>query len=184
MRWHIVGALTLILAAAPAVETCAAQDLFYGLGAFGATQNHDDPIWHTTENFDWREVHLNPVVGKHLSDRWDAWLEGNLGYVDWEEVQDSVEAGVSLMTSYDVFSHKGWGLYGEIGVGLGWMTNTPDQHLVDNSLLGFLDYGLGVKAKTRQGYVIKVGARFHHRSALFLRDAGMNGYGVMVSVVK
>ena len=182
MRWSVVIALILGLTAVPAVKICSANDTFYGLGAFGATQYHDDPIWHTTENFDWREYHVNPIAGTHLTDRWDVWVEGNLGYVDWDEVPDSLEVGASVLTSYDVLSHKGWSLFGEIGAGVGWMTNTPDENLVDNSLLGFLDYGFGVKARTKQGLVFKVGPRFHHRSGLFVVDAGMNGYGVMFSV--
>jgi hypothetical protein len=184
VRWSVVIALILGLTVVSAVKICSANETFYGLGAFGATQYHDDPIWHTTENFDWREYHINPIIGRHQTDRWDVWLEGNLGYVNWDEVPDSVEVGASVLTSYDVLSHKGWSLFGEIGAGVGWMTNTPDENLVDNSFLGFLDYGFGIKARTKQGFVFKVGPRFHHRSGLFVVDAGMNGYGVMFSVTR
>jgi len=109
---------------------------------------------------------------------------GNVGFINWDEVPDGVELGASVMNSYDVLVQKGWSLFGEIGIGLGWMTNTPDTNLVGDSLIGFLDYGVGVKFKTAQGFVIKIGPRFHHRSDVTVRDAGMNGYGVMVSVTR
>jgi hypothetical protein len=184
VRWPIATALILGLAATPAVATGAAKDNYYGLGAFGATQWHNDPIWHTTENYDWREFHLNPIVGRHRTDRWDVWIEGNVGFINWDDVPDTVELGAGVMNSYDFVVRSGWSLFGEIGIGLGWMSNTPDTNLVGDSLKGFLDYGVGVKLKTKQGYVIRIGPRFHHRSDVTIRDAGMNGYGVMISVTK
>ena len=184
MRWPIVGVLVLGLAVIPAVATCSASDKFYGVGAYAATQWHEDPIWYTTENFDWREYHVNPIVGRHETDRWDVWLEGNVGYLRWDEVPDSLELGVSIMNSYVFLAHKGWSLFGEIGAGIGWLSYTPDPHIVDDSVLGFFEYGIGIKVRTKQGFVIKIGPRFHHRSALFLRDSGMNGYGVTFSVAK
>ena len=184
MRWPIVSALLLGLTVIPAVATCATNDEFYGIGAYAATQWHEDPIWYTTEHFDWREYHINPIVGRHETNRWDVWLEGNVGYVMWDELPDSLELGINIMNSYDFLAHKGWSLFGEIGAGIGWGSFTPDPHIVDDSVLGFFDYGIGIKARTKQGYVIKIGPRFHHRSGLFIRDAGVNGYGIMFSVTK
>ena len=184
MRWPIVSALLLGLTIIPAVATCATNDKFYGMGAYAATQWHEDPIWYTTEHFDWREYHVNPIVGIHESKRWDAWLEGNIGYVMWDEVPDALELGISILNSYDFLTNKGWSLFGEIGAGIGWGSFTPDPHIVDDSVLGFFDYGIGIKARTKQGYVFRIGPRFHHRSGLFIRDAGVNGYGIMFSVTK
>ena len=168
----------------PAVGTCSAKEKFYGMGAFAATQWHNDPIWYTSDKYDWRDYHIQPIVGIHETARWDAWLEGNVGYIQWEEPPDSLELGVILMNSYDVLSSNGWSLYGEIGAGVGWLSYTPDPHIVEDSVLGFFDYGVGIKARTKQGYVFKIGPRFHHRSGLFVRDAGVNSYGIMCSLTK
>jgi len=184
MRWPIVGALILGLTVIPAVGTCSAGEKFYGLGGFAATQWHNDPIWYTSDNYDWQDYHLQPIVGIHQSPRWDVWLEGNLGYIHWEEPPDSLELGVILMNSYDVLSSGGWALYGEIGAGVGWLSYTPDPNIVDDSVLGFFDYGIGIKARTKQGYVIKIGPRFHHRSGLLVVDAGVTSYGIELSVMK
>ena len=88
------------------------------------------------------------------------------------------------MNSYDFLSHQGWSLFGEIGAGIGWLSYTPDPHIVDDFVLGFFEYGIGIKARTKQGFVIKIGPRFQHRSGLFVVDAGVNGYGIMFSVTK
>jgi len=184
MRWRIAGFLILGLTVIPAVANSSGKDTFFGVGTFTATQWHSDPIWYTTKNFDWREFHINPIVGRHQTDRWDAWLEGNVGFVQWDETPDTLELGVSIMNSYDFLAHQGWSLFGEIGAGIGWVSFTPDPHIVDDSVIGFLDYGIGIKARTKQGYVIRIGPRFHHRSGLFVVDAGVNGYGIMFSVTK
>ena len=184
MRWPIVSALILGLTVIPSVATCSADEKFYGVGTYAATQWHEDPIWYTTANFDWREFHINPIVGRHQTHRWDVWLEGDVGYIRWDETPDSLELGVSVMNSYDFFAHKGWSLFGEIGAGIGWLSYTPDPHIVDDAVLGFFEYGIGIKARTKQGYVIKIGPRFQHRSGLFVVDAGVNGYGIMFSVTK
>ena len=185
MRWPIVSALILGLTAIPAVATSSASEKFYGLGAYAATKWPGDPIWYTTsEDFGWQEFHVNPIYGRRQTKRWDVWLEGNLGYVDWDTTPSSIELGVNIMNSYDVLSYKGWSLFGEIGAGIGWGSATPDPHIVDDFVLGFLDYGVGIKARTKQGVVFKIGPRFHHRSGLFVRDAGVNGYGIMLSVTR
>jgi hypothetical protein len=184
MRWPIVSALILGLTIIPSVGTCSANEKFYGLGTFGATQWHEDPIWYTTDKYDWREFHIQPIVGRHQTRRWDAWLEGNVGYIQWDDTPDSLELGVILMNSYDFLSHRGWSLYGEIGAGVGWLHYTPDPHIVEDSVLGFFTYGVGIKARTKRGFVIKIGPRFEHRSGLFVVDAGVNGYGIEFSVTK
>jgi hypothetical protein len=192
MRWPKLGAVTLGFAVILAAGTCHGGDTFYGLALFGGTQYHADEIWHTSENLDWQEIQVRPFLGIHRSDRWDVWAEANLGYIEWEHDRDSaaagegcpysIEAGVMGMTSYDVLRVGRWSLYGELGVGVGWMSETPDTNLVDTGILGFLDYGLGVKFRTERGFIFKLGPNFHHRSSLTAVDAGVNSYGVMLSI--
>ena len=184
VRSWLIAALVLALTALPARAAVSADTAFYGLGLFVGEQWHDDPIWHVSENFDWQELQIRPIAGRHRTERWDLWLEGNLTYIKLEDVQDSIELGVNVMTSYDALKYKGWSLFGELGVGVGWMSATPDTNLVGDSILGFLDYGFGVKLTTKQGYLFKLGPRFHHRSSLVAVDAGMNSYGLTVSVAK
>jgi len=64
------------------------------------------------------------------------------------------------------------------------MSATPDTNLVGDNILGFLDYEIGIKLRTKQGSMIKVGPRFHHRSSLVDVDAGMNSYGFAFSLAK
>jgi hypothetical protein len=120
-------------------------------------------------------------------------VAASLGYIDWEDDPDgvqpakadhSIEAGVFGMTSYDLLKQGPWSLFGELGVGVGWMSETPDENLVDTGVLGFLDYGLGIKARTTGGFIFKLAGRFHHRSCLTSVDAGMNSYGVVLSVAR
>jgi hypothetical protein len=185
----LLAGLAALLAAGPVL----AADQFFGLGVFGGTQYHDDPVWHTESHRDWREISVRPVLGIHRTDRWDLWLEGNLGYIEWDDAPEavnageldySIEAGLMGMTSYDVLRYGRGSLYGELGAGVGWMSETPDTNLVDSGVLGFLDYGLGMKWRTEGGLGFKLGARFHHRSCLTTVDAGVNSYGVMLSVTK
>jgi len=193
MRWPTLSALILGIGTILTAKVCPAGDLFYGMSVFGGAQYDSDEIWHTEKHRDWREIQVRPLVGIHKTDRWDLWVEGSLGYIEWEdepeavnagEVPYSIEAGVIGMTSYDVLKKGPWSLYGELGVGVGWMSETPDTNLVDTGILGFLDYGLGVKARTESGYIFKLGPRFHHRSCLTSVDAGLNSYGVMLGVAK
>ena len=193
-RW-LIAVLVLGLTALSARETSAAdappaltpatkQDaLYYGLTVFVGEQWHNDPIWYTS-HYDWQEIQIRPVAGKHRTERWDLWLEGNLTYIKLEDLPESIELGIGVMNSYDVLPYKGWCLFGELGAGVGWMSASPDPHVVGDGVLGFLDYGIGIKLKTKQGYLFKIGPRFHHRSGLFVRDAGMNSYGLTVSVSK
>lgn len=192
MRWPKLSAIVLGLAAILAARTGYAGDPFYGLAMFGGTQYHSDEIWHTSENLDWREIQVRPLLGTHMTDRWDVWAEAKLGYIEWEYDQDSaeagegsphsIEAGIMGKTSYDVLRAGRWSLYGDLGVGVGWMSDTPDTNLVDTGILGFLDYGLGVKFRTERGFIFKLGPNFHHRSSLTAVDAGVNSYGVMLSI--
>ena len=184
MRFHKMCALIALLTLTLAAATCRAADSYFGLSMLGGTQWHGDPIWYVTDKYDWWYFSVRPLVGIHRTERWDLWLEGNLGYSALEDDPDAVELGALGMTSYDFLSAGRWSLFGELGVGLGWMSDTPDEHVVDTGVLGFLDYGLGVKVRTERGLVVKLGPRFHHRSSLLKDDAGMNTYGVMLSVTK
>jgi hypothetical protein len=194
MRQSTWIALAVGLAALLAARTCPAGDTFYGLNVFGGTQYHSDPVWHTSENLDWREIQARPFFGMHKTDRWDLWLEARLGYIEWEAKPSfdgyeelhpySIQAGLTGMTSYDVLKIGRWRLYGELGVGVGWMSDTPDPNLVDNGILGFLDYGFGLKFRTEGGFIFKLGPNFHHRSCLTTVDAGVNSYGVLLGVAK
>jgi len=124
-------------------ETFSAEasfdDSFYGLTVFVGRQYHDDPIWHVSGKFDWEELQIRPVAGQHRTERADLWLEGNFTYIRLEDIPDSIELGLSVMTSYDVLKYKRWSLFAELGVGMGWMSATPDVNLVGDNILGFLD---------------------------------------------
>ena len=191
MRRPTLCALVIGFAAVLAAKTSFAGDTFYGLAVFGGTQYHADEIWHTESHRDWWEVQARPFVGVHKTDRWDLWIEADFGYIEWEDAPEavragelpySIQAGVTGATSYDVLKMGRWSLYGELGVGVGWMSETPDENLVDDGILGFLDYGFGLKFRTEGGLIVKLGPNFHHRSCLTTVDAGVNSYGLLLSV--
>ena len=188
VRWWLIAALALGFTVMSARETFSAEasfdDSFYGLTVFVGRQYHEDPIWHVSGKFDWEELQIRPVAGQHRTERADLWLEGNFTYIRLEDIPDSIELGLSVMTSYDVLKYKRWRLFAELGVGMGWMSATPDVNLVGDNILGFLDYGIGIKLRTKQGHMLKVGPRFHHRSSLVDVDAGMNSYGFAFSLAK
>ena len=176
----LIAGLTLTLAAA----RCPAADAYHGVSLFGGTQWHGDPVWYVSDTYDWQEVSVRPLLGLRKTKRWDLWLEGNLTYMALEDDPDSVELGALGMTSYDLLHRDAWGLFAEIGVGLGWMSDSPDDHIVGPGVLGFFDYGLGVRFRTDGGLLVRLGPRFHHCSSLFRDDAGLNTYGLMFSVAK
>lgn len=184
-RSAIVGALILGLTALLSVEARAADGTFAGVGLFVGAQYHDTPIWDVTERLDWQEVQARLLVGEHVTGRGDLWFEVTVGSITWDQdIPNSLEIGVTAMTSYDFYEQRGRSLYGELGAGFGWLTNNPDAAMVYPGALGLIDYGVGAKATMKSGLTFKLGLRFHHRSAMMRDDSGMNSYGLMFSVTK
>jgi hypothetical protein len=179
------GALLVGLTALLPDATQAADRSFFGVGGYAGLQYANDPIWHVTKEYDWRDYQGSLIAGKHQTDRWDVWFEVTAGSVHWvQDIPDCTEVGATAMSSYDFLASGGWRLYGELGGGFGWMTDTPDTDMVFDSPLGFIDYGLGIKLKLKNGLTFKLGPRFHHRSALLVHDTGMNSYGLSFSITK
>jgi hypothetical protein len=184
-RRSIAGALLACLTALLPVAARAADQSFFGVGGYAGLQYHDDPIWHVSGEYDWRDYQGSFLAGKHQTDRWDLWFEVTAGSVHWVQViPDAIEVGATAMTSYDVLKSGGWRLYAELGGGFGWMTDTPDTDMVFDGVLGFIDYGLGIKIKLENGLTFKIGPRFHHRSGVMRPDTGMNSYGISCSITK
>ena len=169
-------------------EKCQASDFyrtFSGVGVYGGEQwqSPSNPIHHTSA-YNWQEFQIRPIYGKHMDNRWDLWLEGNLGYIKWKNHPGAIKLGANVMTSYDVVKYKQYGLFGEFGIGLGWASYTPSTNLLRNNVLGLIDVGMGVKTIMKKGFILKIGPRFHHSSAVLARDVGINTFGIMVSLIR
>ena len=157
-------------------KNCYANDTFYGVGVWGGEQCRSASFIHVSESYDWTEIQVRPVYGWHLDNRWDAWLEGEIGYIQWNE-GSGYKLGVMVLTGYDVIKGNNWSLFGEVGVGLGYNSYSPSRNTLGNNPTGLIDVGIGVEYKN-----IRLGPRFHHTSSFFGHDAGINTFGTMLTV--
>jgi hypothetical protein len=177
--WYWIIAVLVVLLALLVGKECHASDNFYGVGIFAGEQ-WQKGIAHVSPDYNWQELQIKPMMGKHMSDRWDLWLEGNLGWMKWNDGHNGITLGALGMMSYDIIQYKCWSVYNEMGVGLGWTDHTPSTNLLRNNVLGLIDCGIGLKFKY-QDYVIKLGPRFHHSSAILAHDCGINTYGMITT---
>jgi len=173
LRWLWVLAV-MLLVLLPA--KCEAKDTFYGMGIFGGEQ-WQQGLGHVDKTYNWQEFQVRPMVGKHLTDRWDLWLEGNLGYIKWNDGAHGTFLGTLVMTDYDIIKYKEYRFFTEMGVGLGWTNYTPGNHILGNGVLGLVDLGMGIQYKN-----IRVGPRFEHKSSMSTNDHGLNTYGLMIMI--
>ena len=164
------------------IRGCSAEDTFTGIGVFTGEQ-FKQGIAHVSKHYDWEEFQVKPIYGKHMDDRWDLWVEGVVGLVNYTDTQ-SIKLGVNLMTSYDVIKIREARIYTEVGVGVGWCNRSPSTNLLRPNLLGFIDGGVGVKHPIGKGWAAKIGLRFHHTSSMFAHDTGINSYGVEIGLIK
>lgn len=184
MKKIIVAILVLGIMGIFYVKSCSAEEkspYFVGMGMMFGSQWKSDQLWHFTPHY-YKEFIFTPIVGKHMDDRWDIWLEGKIGYLDWtKDHADALKVGANIMTSYDVLKlriwSKTWSIYGEAGVGVGYRTYSPSNHTLGNGILGFIDYGAGVKTNLTAKYILKTGLRFGHTSSVpDTKDTGINTY--------
>lgn len=171
--WAIFILLYTIFIFAP---NCSASDTFYGIGMYSGEQWKSATFIHVSPTYDWREFQLHPIYGQHLSDKWDIWFEGELGYIKWNS-NNSVMVGIMLMTSYDIVQYKNYNLFGELGVGVGWISYSPSINTLGHNPAGLIDLGAGVEYKN-----FRIGPRFHHTSSMFGKDAGINTFGCMLTI--
>lgn len=170
--------ITLLLFVVPLVN---AADNTIGMGIFygeSVTENYY-PKWHSSPNRKWNCVIAHPTYGWLLSDVWEVYLEGDIGYYNFEKT-NVYSAGVSLITDYKILGP----LYLELGCGTGYWTNTPDKRLVRNGLIGLIKYGAGAKIQLNKVYTMKIGYRFTHSSEIFADDTGANTHGVLCTISK
>jgi len=185
ISWLWIVAVLVVLFTCATAGKCGAKDTFYGVGVFGGEQwiSSANPTHHTSA-YNWQELQVRPIYGKHMDDRWDLWLEGHIGCLKWVDHSGALRLGANVMTSYDVFKYKQCRLFGEFGVGFGWASYTPSTNMLRNNVLGLIDVGIGIKVLTKEEFTLKIGPRFHHTSAVFAHDAGINTFGVMVSLTR
>jgi len=185
ISWLWIMAVLVILFTCAAAGKCSAKDTFYGVGVFGGEQwqSSSNPIHHTSA-YNWQEFQICPIYGKHMGDRWDLWLEGNLGYIKWQDNPGAIKLGANVMTSYDIVKYRQYRLFGEFGIGLGWASYTPSTNMLRNNVLGLIDVGIGMKTIMKNGLILKIGPRLQHSSAIFAHDAGINTFGLMISLTR
>lgn len=165
------------------VGMCHSADSFYGAGVFAGGQFRSDPLWHTTDKRDAQEFSFVPIIGKHVSDRWDIWIEGRLEYLRWREGSSALKIGALIMTDYNIIKTPNWSLYSEAGVGIGCRSYSPSSNTLGKGVLGFVDYGTGIKYKFTNKYTAKIGLRFEHTSSILGKDTGINTYGTYFAIL-
>ncbi len=181
MKWLILIGCICALLLMFQIKNCSAADTFIGAAVMGGSQY--DLFWHVTSH-DYKEFQFCPVYGKHMNDRWDAWLEGKLAYIDWENTKGSLKLGVLGMTSYDAVKFNDQvRLYAEAGVGIGYKSYSPSSNTLGNNPTGLFDYGVGIKYKLDKKRTAKIGLRFEHTSSMFGADTGINTYGTAFSII-
>lgn len=159
-----------------------AADNTIGVGIFygnSIPESYTYPAWHSSSDREWDCVIIHPAYGWLLSDVWEIYFEGDIGYYNFEKTK-VYSVGVSLMTDYKVLGP----LYLEIGCGTGYWAGTPDKRFVKNGLIGLIKYGTGAKIQIDKIYIMKIGYRFTHSSEIFVDDTGANTHGILFSISK
>jgi len=158
-----------------------AADNTIGIGAFYGENitNSYYPKWHSSPNYKWDSVIIHPTYGWLLSDTWEIRLEGDLGYYNFKKI-DVYSLGVSLMVDYLVLDP----VYLELGGGIGYWTDSPNENVIKDRLIGLIKYGIGIKIQLNPEYTTKIGYRFTHSSEVFADDTGVNTHGILFSISK
>ena len=122
---------------------------------------------------------IHPTYGWLLSDKWEVYFEGDIEYYNFEKI-NAYSLGVSIMTDYIILKP----IYLEIGCGISYWTNSPDEKLLANGMVGLIKYGTGIKIQLCKEYIGKFGYRFTHSSEIIADDTGVNTHGIMFSISK
>lgn len=168
-----------------ASSVCHSKDpVTYGVGIFYGHQFIENGLCYTSDRYDWQYANFITRYGRRFSDRFEGWLEGEMGlYVFNDGIGDTLSFGTSAMLSYDFIKFSAFRIYGEGGVGLAYWLETPSENLVSPGLLGNVQYGFGVRFDAWEKSQFVVGYRFTHHSRLFVDDCGANSHGLMFSLI-
>lgn len=163
------------------VSLVRATDNAIGIGIFygkNITENYY-PKWHSSPNYKWDCIIIHPTYSWLLSNEWEIYLEGDVGYYNFEKT-NVYSLGFSLITDYIILDP----IYLEVGCGLGYWTDSPDNRLIKDGLIGLIKYGTGAKIQLSKEYTAKIGYRFTHSSEVFADDTGANTHGILFSISK
>ena len=160
---------------AKATNNIMGVGIFYGKNITEAYY----PKWHSSPNYKWDSIVVHPTYGWILSDIWELYFEGGIGYYNFKDT-NVYSLDISLMTDYKILGP----IYLEIGCGTGYWTNSPDKQLIKDGLIGFIKYGTGTKIQLNKRYIAKIGYRFTHSSEIFADDTGVNTHGILFSISK
>lgn len=160
------------------ISLANAQENIIGIGLFHGENITDSyPIWSESDGYKWSCTIIHPTYGWVMSDKWEVFIEGDLGHYNLKE-KDIYSIGISLMTDYMLLSP----IYIEAGCGISHWTD--DFNKVKRGVIGLIKYGIGTKFNLVEDYTLKVGYRFTHSSELIADDSGANSHGVLVMISK
>lgn len=155
-----------------------------GLSIFYGRQLFSNSILLTSKEYNWSYIILHPSMGWMLSDRWEIYLEGNIGQYNFEKTNDTSSCGICIMTAYDFAKLNKWSLFVECGGGFGLWNKTLSKKLVDKGLLGYIQCGTGLRIPIKNDVFLNLAYRFTHTSAVFARDDGANTHGILFGIKK
>jgi hypothetical protein len=92
---RIILTITLLLLT---VSTTKAVDNTIGVGIFygnSIPESYTYPKWHSSSDREWDCAIIHPTYGWLLSDVWEVYLEGDVGYYNFEKIKVYL-VGVSL----------------------------------------------------------------------------------------
>lgn len=165
-----------------------------GLGVFVGVQIPDVvDVLAVRERFDWTYTILQPTYGWILSERWEIYLEGNIGWYRFDNKYDGTEddytLGLSLMAAYDFLKFDKWSTFVELGFGIVYFSGIPEEQgepLIYRS--GFpvlIQVGTGFKFHLGNENFLKLAYRFTHASSISsTEEGGLNTHGVLIAVIK
>ena len=170
----IITLLLFIVLPTKAVDNTIGIGIFYGKDIAGTY-----PVWHSSSDHEWECFIVHPTYSWLLSDKWEIYLEGDIGHYSFKKV-NVYSLSISLMADYKILGP----IYIEAGCGTGYWTGTPNEVLVKDDLIGLIKYGTGAKIQLDKKHTIKIGYRFTHSSEVFVDDTGANTHGILFSISK
>ena len=146
------------------------------------------------ERYDWDYTVLQPTFGWLLSERWEIYLEGNIGWYHFKDKreggsEDNYTLGLSVIAAYDFVKFDKWSTFVEGGLGIVYLTDIPEEHgepLVQKDSFPLLvQFGTGFKINLGKEYLLKLAYRFTHISSILrTEEGGLNNHGALVAIVK
>ena len=150
---------------------------FKGIGLYGGDACH---LFSVGSDIKGSLYMVNGIYGKYIKDDLSISTELGIGQytIDFHENIRALTAQIKGLMTYDIIQTLNWNWYGELGVGLAYLEDTPDKAVVDNKQVpAIYQWGFGAR---NEKYII--GMRFIHISGLFSNsESGFDTIGLHIA---